>query len=263
MNIGFIGTGNMGAAIIEALSGMEGITLYGVNRTRSKLEELAERTTLIPCEDVRELTEKSDFVVLAVKPQQVGEVWPAMVPALSSDKCMISIAAGLTLESLQQSIGHACPVIRVMPITPVLVKEGVTAVCLDDKTLTQEQKDAVQRIFSPSGDVHIVAENLFDVFTALIGSGPALLFHLMETLIESGVELGIERAAASRMVKKLFRGAGIMAEQSEQHISLLKEMSIAPAGTTNAALAHFERTAIRGNIMDAIRKAYERSIELG
>jgi len=263
MNIGFIGTGNMGGAIIRTLSGVQDLTVYGVNQTRSKLVKLAEETGLIPCDTVQELAEKSDFIVLAVKPQQAEAIWPELLPALTQDKCLVSIAAGLTMSSLKESTQNICPVIRVMPNTPVLIKEGVTAICLDDDSLTEQQKKLIQDVFHHSGDVHILSENLFDVFTAVIGSGPAFIFYLIETMIESGVELGLHRDDSSRMVKKLFSGASLMAEHSTEHISMLKEMSIAPAGTTIAALAHFDRTAIRGNIMDAIRMAYARSIELG
>ncbi|WFS63123.1 pyrroline-5-carboxylate reductase [Pseudodesulfovibrio thermohalotolerans] len=263
MNIGFIGTGNMGGAVIRTLKDVEGVTVYGVNRTRSKLDALAAETGLVPCGGVRELAEKADCIVLAVKPQQAGHIWPELTPALTGDKCLVSIAAGLTLDDLAGRVNHVCPVVRAMPNTPALIGEGVTAVCFDDPGLTDGQKQAVQELFQYSGDVHVLPESQFDVFTAVIGSGPAFIFYLIETMIESGVELGLEREASSRMVKKLFRGASLMAEQSSEHVSMLKEMSIAPAGTTIAALAHFDRTAVRGNIMDAIRMAYARSVELG
>lgn len=263
MNIGFIGTGNMGGAIIRTLSEVENLTVYGLNQTRKKLEELAKETGLVPCDSIEELTTKSDFIVLAVKPQQVKGIWSKMVPALTKDKCLVSIAAGLTLNSLKTCVHNICPVIRVMPNTPVLIKEGVTAICLDDETISEPQKAFIQTIFQNSGDVHILAEDQFDVFTALIGSGPAFIFYLIETMIESGVELGLHRDISSSMVKKLFSGSSLMAEHSKEHVSMLKEMSIAPAGTTIAALTHFERTALRGNIMDAIRMAYNRSVELG
>jgi len=262
MNIGFIGTGNMGGAIIRTLSEVDGLTVYGLNKTKTKLEELAEETGLIPCGNVQELTKKSDFIVLAVKPQQAHEIWPELVPALTKEKCLVSIAAGLTLDSLKDCTENICPVIRVMPNTPVMIKEGVTAICLDDKTISEQQKEDIQSVFQHSGDVHVLAESQFDVFTAVIGSGPAFIFYLIETMIESGVELGLHRDMSSRMVKKLFSGASLMAENMDEHVSMLKEMSIAPAGTTIAALAHFDRMAIRGNIMDAIRMAYARSIEL-
>ncbi|WP_027176431.1 pyrroline-5-carboxylate reductase [Desulfovibrio aminophilus] len=263
MNVGFIGTGNMGAAIIKTLQSVDGFTVFGLNQTRSKLETLARETGLTPCDDIRELTDKSDFVVLAVKPQQAQAVWPDLVPALTREKCLVSIAAGLTQKDLMRGVGGICPVVRTMPNSPALIGEGVTAVCFDDPALTDRQKQAVQAMFQYSGDVHVLPEQLFDVFTAVIGSGPAFIFYLIETMIESGVELGLERESSSRMVKKMFRGASLMAEQSTLHISLLREMSVAPRGTTIAALAHFDHAAVRGNIMDAIRVAFNRSVEMG
>lgn len=263
MKVGFIGTGNMGAALIRTLTEMDGLTILGLNRTRARLLELADETGLIPCDSVRELTDASDFIVLAVKPQEVDGIWPEMIPALTKDKCLVSVAAGLTLSFLKNCTQNICPVVRAMPNSPVMIREGVTAVCFDDPTLSEQQKQFVLEIFRCSGDVHILPEKQFDVFTAVIGSGPAFIFYLIETMIESAVELGLHRDISSRMVKKLYRGASLMAEQSSEHISMLKEMSIAPAGTTIAALTHFDRTAIRGNIMDAIRMAFSRSVELG
>jgi len=263
MNVGFIGTGNMGGAIIRTLKDMDGVTVFGLNQTRSKLEALAKETGLIPCGGIGELTEKSDIVVLAVKPQQADMVWPGIVPALTKGTCLVSLAAGLTQADLRRGVGGGCPVVRTMPNSPAMIGEGVTAVCFDDPDLTQEQERDIQVLFSRSGDVHVLPEQLFDVFTAVIGSGPAFIFYLIEAMIESGVELGLERESSSSMVKKLFRGASLMAEQSDRHISLLREMSVAPCGTTIAALAHFDRTAVRGNIMDAIRAAFNRSVEMG
>ena len=263
MNVGFIGTGNMGGAIIRTLTGARDISVFGLNQTPGKLEALARETGLIPCADIGELTGKSDLIVLAVKPQQAGAVWPKMLPALTPQKCLVSLAAGLTQADLRLGVDGICPVVRTMPNSPAMIGEGVTAVCFDDPALTKEQELGILNLFRPSGDVHILPERSFDVFTAVIGSGPAFIFYLIEAMIESGVELGLERESSSRMVKKLFRGASLMAEQSEKHISLLREMSVAPCGTTIAALAHFDRTAVRGNIMDAIRVAFNRSVEMG
>jgi len=263
MKIGFIGTGNMGAAIIRTIRDMDGLKLFGLNRTRSTLEKLAAETGLVPCADVRELTEISDYIVLAVKPQQAQEVWPEMLPALTKGKCLISIAAGLTLNELKNNSHSICPVVRVMPNTTVLIREGVTAVCFDDPALTEEQKQVVKDVFRFLGDVHALPERQFDAFTAVIGSGPAYIFYLIEAMIEAAVEIGLDRNMSSFMVKKLFSGASLLAYGSKEHISILKDMSTAPAGTTVAGLAHFDRTALRGNIIDAIRKAFDRSIEMG
>ena len=263
MKIGFIGTGNMGGAIIRTLCGVDGVVVYGLNRTRSALEALAAETGLVPCSDVRDLAEKSDHIVLAVKPQQANRIWPELVPALTKDKCLVSIAAGLTMQTLKERTEKRCPVVRAMPNMPALIGEGVTAVCFDDHAVTHAQREGVLEIFGRSGDVHVLPETGFDAFTAVVGSGPAMVFHMIESFIESGVELGLDRETVAGMVKKLFSGAGRMAETSAAHISTLREMAIAPAGTTIAALAHFERTAVRGHVMEAIGKAFDRSVELG
>lgn len=263
MRIGFIGTGNMGGAIIRALAGRDDLVMYGLNRTRSALEALARETGLVPCADVEELARRSECVILAVKPQQAPAVWPLLEPVLSRSHFLVSLVAGLTREALHRGVGGACPVVRAMPNSPVLVRRGVTALCLDDPGLTGPQKAFARDMFASLGSVHVLNEELFDAFTAVIGSGPALVFYFMEAMIEGGVELGLDRGDAAAMVKGLFSGASLMAEGSPEHVSMLKEVSTAPAGTTTAALAHFDRTAVRGHIMDALRRAFVRSVELG
>lgn len=263
MNIGFIGIGNMGGALIRAIKNLPDMKIFAINKTKDKLKNLAKETGVIPCVDVNELTARSDFIVLAVKPQQVNDIYLEINSALTKEKCLISIVAGLTINELQKNIHNSCPIIRVMPNTPALIKEGVTAICVDDTTLSEHQKQFTKDIFQYLGDIHVLHEYQLDAFTAVIGSGPAYIFYLIETMIDAAVELGIDRDKSSVMVKKLFRGSSIMADQSKEHISILKEISTAPAGTTVAALAHFDRKAVRGHIMDAIKIAFARSVEIG
>ncbi|WP_027178039.1 pyrroline-5-carboxylate reductase [Maridesulfovibrio bastinii] len=263
IKVGFIGTGNMGTAIIKGMAGNKDIELLGFDLNSEILEKLNKECGLKAKSSARELATESDFVVLAVKPQYAENVLEDITQELNDKKCLISIAAGLTVDRLKEFTGNSCPVVRVMPNTPALVNEGVFAVCIDDKHLTDAQKEFAGVMFESLGDVHILSEKQFDAFTGVIGSGPAYIFYFMEALIESGVELGLTRPQATSMVSKLFAGSTKLAIESDKHISELREMVTSPAGTTVEALVHLDRTATRANIIDAVHKCYERSIELG
>jgi pyrroline-5-carboxylate reductase len=260
VSIGFIGLGNMGAAIVR---GLEGVEVHGTDLNAANVQRLAHECGLQPAENAEELAACCDYLVLAVKPQHAQSVCGALAPLLRKEQCLVSICAGLPMQKLSTWINDACPVVRVMPNTPALVNDGVFAVCVDHEGLTEEQKSFVRQLFRGLGQVHVLPEKDFDAFTAVIGSGPAYVFYFMEACIEAAVELGISRPVATQMVEGLFTGSARLAAQSDQHVSVLREMVTSPAGTTIEALIHMDRAAMRANMIDAIRACYERSIELG
>lgn len=261
--VSFIGTGNMGTALIKGLSGLDSVRLTGFDLNREKLNALCVECALFAAPSIREAVSGGDYVVLCVKPQQMQAVLAEVQPALAADKCLISIAAGVSQKQLADWSGNVCPVTRVMPNTPALVGGGVSAVCLDDPKLTQDQKTMVQTIFSSVGSVHVLEEKSFDAFTAVAGSGPAYVFYFIEAVIEAAVAAGLARTQAAGIVAELFTGSLKLASESMTHPSLLREMVTSPAGTTIAALTHLDRQAVRAAIIDAVLAAKTRSEELG
>jgi len=261
--ISFIGTGNMGAALIRGLSGVDGVSLLGFDLDREKLNALCAQCSVSAVDTIHGAVEKAGYVLMCVKPQHMKAVLAEVHPALTADKCLISIAAGVTQARLAEWTGHACPVVRVMPNTPALVGAGISAVCLDDPHLTQEQKDVVQRVFSAVGSVHVLEEKLFDAFTAVAGSGPAYVYYFMEALTEAALAAGLPRPMAASIVSELIGGSLKLANESATHVSVLREMVTSPAGTTIAALAHMDRMAMRAAIIDAVEAARKRGQELG
>ncbi|KAF0233692.1 MAG: pyrroline-5-carboxylate [Desulfovibrionaceae bacterium] len=261
--VSFIGTGNMGTALIKGLSGVDAIRLTGFDLDREKLNALCVECALIAAPSVRDAVQEGDYVIMCVKPQQMQAVLAQVTPALTADKCLISIAAGVSQEQLSSWSGSVCPVVRVMPNTPALVGGGVSAVCLDDQKLTPPQREMVQTIFASVGSVHVLEEKSFDAFTAVAGSGPAYVFYFIEAMVEAAVAAGLPRAQAAGIVAELFSGSLKLANQSMTHPSLLREMVTSPAGTTIAALMHLDRQAVRASIIDAVLAAKARSEELG
>lgn len=261
--IGFIGAGNMGAAIMTRLAqGAHSLAAFDLDAT--KLEGVAV-SGVTPAGSLDELMSESDFLVMAVKPQHLPVVVGQMRLLLENDKRLISIAAGISLKSLTSYVDGKCPVVRVMPNTPAMVGKGCTAICYapDETRLTDGDRQTIEDIFRTVGDVHILAEKDFDAFTAVVGSGPAYVFYFMDAAIEAAVRLGLPRPAASDMVKALFAGSSELAKQSDLSPVQLREMVSSPAGTTIEAVVHMDRTAVRGHFIDAITACCERSRELG
>ncbi len=260
--IGFIGVGNMGSAIIGGLASRDDIELHGVDPHKANLEKMAS-SGLKSYDTAAALAPECDYIVVAVKPQYAEEVVKEIVQELDEGKCLISICAGLPRSTFKDWTENRCPIVRVMPNTPALVGESVSAICLEDPALTDGMKAFVPEMFRGIGQAHVLPEKQFDAFTGVIGSGPAYVFYFMEALIESGVALGLTRPQSTEMVKGLFLGSAKLASESEQSVSQLREMVTSPGGTTIRALMHFDRKAIRANVIDGVFESYLRSIELG
>lgn len=261
-SVGFIGVGNMGSAIIKGLAAQK-LAVHGCDLDRAKLEALAAEVGLKPEATPKDVVRACRYVILAVKPQHLASVVEDIAPKLTKKHCLMSIAAGVTLERLRTLSGSRCPVVRIMPNTPALVGAGVFALCFDDPTLDDERRDFVRAMHAPLGQVHELPEKLFDAFTAVAGCGPAYVFYVMDAIVEAGVNLGLPRAQSTQIVKALFSGSAKLAEESSLHLSELREMVSSPAGSTIRAIIHMDRTAVRGSIIDAVTEAYERSVELG
>jgi pyrroline-5-carboxylate reductase len=261
-SIGFIGTGHMGSAIIKGLAGKD-FDIHGIDLNRARVEQLAAEYSLLPATSVRGLVAVCDYVVLAVKPQHAAAVLAEAAPELNKGRCLISIAAGIPLARLKEWSEARCPVVRVMPNTPALVGAGVFALCLDDPLLSGKQKKLVHKLFGLLGETHALPEHLFDAYTAVVGCGPAYVFYFMEALVEVAVNLGFGRDLATHMVKGLFTGSARLAVEGGHHLSLLREMVTSPAGSTVRALHHMDKKGVRGQIMEAVIKAYKRNRELG
>lgn len=261
-SVGFIGVGNMGTAIIKGLAAQK-LEVHGCDLDRAKLESLAREVGLKPEATPTDVVKSCRYVILAVKPQHLPKVLEEIAPALTGGHCLLSIAAGVTQARLRELSGGVCPVVRIMPNTPALVGAGVFALCFDDPGLDEERKDFVRAMHAPLGQVHELPEKQFDAFTSIAGCGPAYVFYFMDAVVEAGVNLGLTRAQSTQIVKALFSGSAKLAEESDLHLAELREMVTSPAGSTIRAIIHFERTALRGNVIDAVTEAYHRNIELG
>lgn len=260
--LGFIGTGSMGSALLRGMISLGGLKFAAFDLDDRSLE-VAQDIGAHPCSSASELIKVSDYIFLNLKPNQVRSFIRDEKAMFSKNKCLISIAAGVTTTSLTNWLDSICPVIRVLPNTPALVGAGLFALCLEDKKLSEQQKAFICNLFENIGQVFILEERYFDAFTALAGSGPAYVYYFMDALIEAAVAVGFNRSLGSRIVRGLFNGSVSLIQETNQHPVLLREEVTSPGGVTAEALRHFDRKAIRGTIVDAIDKAFKRSKELG
>jgi len=263
IKLGILGCGNMGGAILHGLAegrvlaGKLSLLAYDLDQARCSGKHI---TTVSGC---AELAAKSDFLLLAVKPQQLPALFEEIAAHLNSGKVLVSIAAGLELEVLRALSKGVCPVVRVMPNTPAIVGQGIFGLCFDDRTLTKDQKALLEDIFSALGRTIVLPESKFNAFSVVSSCGPAYVFHMLDAMIEGAVTLGFGRSEATSIVYGMCAGSVVLAEETGVHLAVLREQVSSPAGMTIAGLNHLDRCAVRGHMVDAMLASYEKGLALG
>lgn len=260
----FIGCGNMGSALISGIleSGLISKDKVSVTDIRPKrLEYIREKEGVFTTEDNREAVEKSDVIVLAVKPQVIGRVLSEIKDVVTGDKVIISIAAGITTRFIEKALGKEVSVVRVMPNTPALVKTGASG--LSPGKYAGEQEEAIaEQMMRRVGIVVKVPEEMLDAVTALSGSGPAYIFYIIESLIEAGMEMGLSEDDVRKLVGQTVLGAVRMVMDTGESPQVLRARVTSPGGTTEAALKYLEEKGFQKILITAVKEAAIRSKEL-
>jgi pyrroline-5-carboxylate reductase len=262
--IGFIGGGNMAQAIIAGLltSGRSSsdILVSDPNPAcRSALSAMG-----VSCsEQSGPVITQANLIVLAVKPQIMDAVLAQLSPSLKTTHIIISIAAGITIGNIRQQLGNAPnAIVRVMPNTPALIGQGMSALA-SDLPLDRTTKNAVQEIFNACGQtLWVGSENAMDAVTAVSGSGPAYFFLMIENLINTGVRLGLTPEVARELVVQTAKGAAGMVEVSNVGPDELRQRVTSPGGTTEAALGVFDDGDFADLVDRALVAARDRAGEL-
>jgi pyrroline-5-carboxylate reductase len=263
--VGFIGAGNMGEALIKGLVAAnlvppEAISASDVRPERLRALEQQYGLQLVP--DNAELVRGADVVILAVKPQIMAPVVRQISAAVTPKKLLISIAAGVSTMTIRAALGKDARLIRVMPNTPALVLEGVTAIGKAEG-LEPGDLDTAGEIFSAVGRVVMLDEELMDAVTGLSGSGPAYVALVIESLADGGVKMGLDRATAMTLATQTVLGAARLVLDNGLHPGVLKDMVCSPGGTSIAGVHALEEGGIRHTFMKAVERATQRSRELG
>lgn len=256
MKIGFIGAGNMGAAIIKGAVKAKAVDpqdIWVYDKDQAKTKKLAEELGITQAEDSTELITFCDCVFLAVKPNYIQSVIDTIKPWLQG-KCMISIAAGWTFDMLKEAcvpFEDQAAILRVMPNTSVSIGQGTT-ILSEKHSLTQGMLVWATGFFSSLGYVCMLPEELLNAATTISGSGPAYAYLLMEAMVDGAVRLGIPRDIATRLTAQTLIGSGKMVMSTGQEPASLKNAVSSPKGSTIEALYHFEKNGFKGTVMEAM-----------
>jgi pyrroline-5-carboxylate reductase len=261
--IGFIGTGVMGQAVIATLLAA-GVKKEQISfaRKRSELNsEIVERFGIAP-KSLMELVSGSELIFLAVKPQDLIALLNEIRPALDSETLLVSLAAGKKTSQIQEASGGSNPVIRVMPNTPMVLGQGVSAISAG-REVKEEDLNFVRDLLAHGGKAIVIDEALQDAVTAVSGSGPAYFFAFVEAMVKAGEGLGLSHEEASTLAIATIKGAAAMLESSGKSATTLRENVTSPHGTTAAALRVLSENDLERIVREAMTAARNRSLELG
>lgn len=263
--IAFIGSGNMGRALIGGLiaDGYPAENIRVADASTEQLERLRGKYPVRIVTDNTAAAAEADVLVLAVKPQQMKQVAGELAAAVrDASTLVVSIAAGIGTRDLARWLGEAVPVVRVMPNTPAMVQSGAAAM-FATSGVSPAQRELAESIMRAVGlTVWLDDEGQMDAVTALSGSGPAYFFMVMEAMENAACDLGLPREQARLLTLQTAFGAAKMALESEHDPATLRAQVTSPGGTTERALAVLNEAALPEAFADALRAARDRSIEL-
>ncbi|WP_112275070.1 pyrroline-5-carboxylate reductase [Lentzea terrae] len=261
--IAVLGAGKIGEALLSGLlqGGRAATDLMFTEKHEARAHALTEQYG-IEGTTIAGAAAKADVLIVAVKPQDIEPLLTELKPVLKPGTLIVSLCAGLPTSLYERRLPSGTPVVRVMPNTPMVVGEAMSAVS-GGSNATPEHLKVVEELLSTVGKVAIVPESQQDAVTALSGSGPAYFFFLVEAMIDAGILLGIPRDLASQLIIQSAVGAATMLAEGSSHPVILREAVTSPAGTTIMAIRELEKHGVRAALLAAIESARDRSIELG
>mgnify|MGYP000033726606 CR=1 FL=1 len=265
LNISLIGSGNMAEAMIKGLldKGMaRPSNLFASDPVDERRQIMQEHYHLEVTSDNRLAAQRGDVVILAVKPQVLPHVMSDIRGMVRSSALVISIVAGVPIQTISQGIEHEA-IVRVIPNTPAMVGQGMS-VWTATSAVSQQQREQARLILRSLGEeMEVEREDYIDMATAVSGSGPAYVFLFIEALTDAAVHLGFSRPMAERIVLQTLQGAVALAKESSAHPAELRNKVTSPAGTTAEALYQLEKGGFRAVISKAVWAAYQKSRSLG
>jgi pyrroline-5-carboxylate reductase len=265
MKIAFIGGGNMGEAILTAvikkkLAAPAAISVSDISDSRRNY--LKKQYGVAVTRNNRVAIKGKDIIVLAVKPQNIPEVLSSIKVDIKSHQVVLSIAAGVSIDTISQGLGHG-NVVRAMPNTPAQVGFGMSGWTATD-AVKPTQKEQARAVLAATGrEIYFDDEKYLDMVTAISGSGPAYFYLFAESLIEAAVNIGISRPDAEQLVRQTIVGSTQLLLKSDKPPAELRRAVTSKGGTTERALQVFTDGGFSKLIGDAVQAAYRRAKELG
>lgn len=258
-NIGFLGLGNMGGALIKGLSEtVSKENIFGFDTNSTQCDAFSQQITVTT--SAQELADQCDILFCAVKPYTIAPLLTAL--KVTPETIIVSIAAGVTIDSISKVTSPQQKIVRIMPNTPALIGEGVSALSANEN-IDNADLTSVSDICAKVGKTVVVPEKLMDAVTGLSGSGPAYVFTFIQAMIDGGVKMGLTRNDATTLAAQTVVGAAKMVLDSDEGPIALRNRVTSPGGTTIAGVHKLESAGFSGTVMSAIEEATRVSKSLG
>ena len=263
--IGFIGAGNMASALINGLvnSNHDPKKIIASSPEEEHLLKLSSGLGVKTTQDNLSVVKTSDIVILAIKPNIIEAVLSEIKEEVKKkDILILSIAAGVKMAKIESILGNTTRIFRAMPNTPASIMMGVTAIS-GNKSASSEDREKAKLLFECVGKVTEVKEDEIDIFTALIGSGPAYVFYLIESLLSSSSKFSLPEEEKVKLISSMIEGAAKLVSISEDSPEILRNKVTSPGGVTQKAIEEFEKHKLKQIIEKSMESAEKRSVELG
>jgi pyrroline-5-carboxylate reductase len=261
MKFGFLGTGNMGGAIIRgylAAHPEEKGNVFAYDTDSDKLAAFSGETGVVGCGGMKELAEESEAIILAIKPFIFDAVVPELAAFCRSDQVFVSIAAGVSMGYLEKLAGNGAAVVRVMPNTPAMVNAGMSALSRN-QSVADEAFWAVLELFRSVGRAEVVPESLMDTVIGVSGSCPAYTYMFIEALVDAAEAGGMNREQAKIFAGQTVMGAAKMVLETGDDLAVLRKNVSSPGGTTIEAVNVLRNNGFYENVAEAFNAAVNKS----
>ena len=267
MKFGFIGAGNMAAAIIKGMTigtkSYKGEDISVTSKTVTSAQKLAENCGAVALPSAAEVVKESDVLVLAVKPHVLASVVPSLKEEIAAKKpLVVSIAAGKTLDYLAELLPEGTPIVRVMPNINAKIGASTNGMCAN-AYVTEEQKAVVREMFETIGTVIEVDESQFGIFTVLAGSAPAFHYLYMDALARAAVKAGMPKKQALEIAAAAVEGSAKMVLESGEHPMALVDQVCSPGGTTIEGIAALQANGFEATLTEAFDAVLEKDNKIG
>ena len=264
IRLAVLGAGKMGGILLEAFVRQKLVSpkdIFATVHYSDLGRKDFSRIGVTPATDNRAAAREANVILLCVKPQTVGSVVEEIALDLDESKLIISVAASVPTEFIENHLNKKVPVVRAMPNTPAMVGEGVTALT-KGKFASEKDIEIAQKLFGAVGKTVVVDEKNMDAITGLSASGPAFIYIILESLAEGGVKAGLSRDLATMLAAQTTLGAAKVALETGDHPALLKDTVTTPAGCTIDGILELEEGGLRVTLIKAVVKAAQRAKEL-
>lgn len=262
MKLGFVGTGNMGTALIRgylAVHQSEKKNVFAYDKDADKLKVLTDDLGIVGCDSMDKLMAQSDVIVLAVKPNIFDLVLPEIGSLYKPGQVLVSIAAGISMSYIEMLVKKdGVKVVRIMPNTPAMVNEGMSALCRNQH-ITDAEFEPVLELFRSVGKAEVVDEQLIHTVIGVSGSSPAYTYMYIEALMDAAEANGMDREQAKIFAGQSVLGAAKMVLETGVDPATLRENVCSPGGTTIEAVKALQNNGFHDNIMEAFNAAVEKS----